>query len=82
MCDGGGGKIGGRGARSGNSFTMQILASINHGSQRHPTAAIGSRSQQQNIQQSTNILFEMTTLLKLEKNIVVTIFMTIFGTTR
>jgi hypothetical protein len=82
MCGGGGGKIGGRGARSGNSSTMQIFASIDHGSRRHPTAAMGSRSRQQSIQQSTNILFERTTSLKLEKNIVITIFMTIFGTTR
>ncbi len=82
MCGGGGGKIGGRGARSGNSSMMQIFALIDHGSRCHPTAAMGSRSQQQSIQQSTNILFEMTTLLKLEKNIVITIFMTIFGTTR
>jgi hypothetical protein len=82
MCGGGGGKIGGRGARSGDFSMMQILASIDHGSQRHPTAAMGSRSRQQSIQQSTNILFERTTLLKLEKNIVITIFMNMFGTTR
>jgi hypothetical protein len=81
MRGGGGGKIGGRGARSGNSTTMQIFALIDHGSQRHPTAAMGSRSRQQSIQQSTNILFERTTSLKLEKNIVITIFMTIFGMT-
>jgi hypothetical protein len=82
MRGGGGGKIGGRGARSGNSSTMQIFASIDHGSQRHPTAVMESRFRQQSIQQSTNILFERTTLLKLEKNIVITIFMTIFGTMR
>jgi hypothetical protein len=67
MCGGGGGKIGGRGGRSGNSSTMQIFASIDLGSRCHPTAAMGSRSRQQSIQQSTNILFERTTLLKLEK---------------
>jgi hypothetical protein len=39
---------------------------------------MGSRSWQQSIQQSTNILFERTTSLKLEKNIFITIFMTIF----
>jgi hypothetical protein len=82
MCGGGCGKIGGRGARSGNSSTMQIFASIDHGSRRHPTAAMGSHSRQQSIQQLTNILFKRTTSLKLEKNIVITIFMTIFGTTR
>ncbi len=82
MCGGGGGKIGGRGARSINSSTMQIFTLINHSSRRHPTAAMGSRSWQQSIQQSTNTLFERTTLLKLEKNIVITILMTIFGTTR
>jgi hypothetical protein len=81
MCGGSGSKIGGRGARSGISSTMQIFASIDHGSQRHPTAAMGSGSQQQSVQQLTNILFERTTLLKLEKNIVITFFMTIFGTT-
>jgi hypothetical protein len=67
MCGGGGGKIGGRGAISGNSSTMQIFASIDHGSQRHPTATMGSRSRQKSIQQSTNTLFERTTSLKLEK---------------
>ncbi len=82
MCGGSGGKIGGRGARSGNSSTMQIFALINHGIQHHPTVTMGSRSWQQSIQQSTNILFERTTSLKLERNIVITIFMTIFGTTR
>ncbi len=82
MCDGGGGKIGGRGARSGNFSTMQIFALIDHGIRRHPTAVMGSRSRKQSIQQSTNILFERTTLLKLEKNIVITIFMIIFGTMR
>jgi hypothetical protein len=67
MCGGGGGKIGGRGVRSGNSSMMQIFALIDHGTQRHPMAAMGSRSRQQSIQQSTNILFERTTSLKLEK---------------
>jgi hypothetical protein len=81
MCGGGGGEIGGRRARSGNCSMMQNFASINHGSQCHPTVAMGSRSRQQSIQQSTNILFERTTLLKLNKHIVITIFMTIFGTT-
>ncbi len=59
MCGGSGGEIGGRGARSGNSSTMQIFALIDHGSRRHPTAAMGSRSRQQSIQQSTNILFNI-----------------------
>jgi hypothetical protein len=75
MCGGGGRKIGGRGARSGNSSTMQIFASINHGSRRHPTAAMGSCSRQQSIQQSTNILFERTALLKQEKKIFLLLFL-------
>ncbi len=82
MCGGGGGKIGGKGEGGDDSSMMQIFASIDHGGWRHPTAAMEPRSRQQSIQQSTRILFERTALLKLEKNIVVTIFMTILGTTR
>jgi hypothetical protein len=80
MCGGGGGKIGGRGAGGDDSSMMQIFASIDHGGRRHRTAAMGPHSRQKSIQQSTNILFERATSLKLEKTIVITIFMTIFGT--
>ncbi len=64
-----------------DSSTMQIFALIDHGGRRHPTAAMGPHSRQQSIQQSTNILFERATSLKLEKIIVITIFITILGTT-
>jgi hypothetical protein len=82
MCGGGGGKIGGRGEGGDDSSTTQIFASIDHGGQRHPTAAMEPRSWQQSIQHSTRILFKRTASLKLEKNIVITIFVTILSTMR
>jgi hypothetical protein len=81
MCGGGGSKIGGRGVGGDDSSMMQIFESLDHGGRRHRTAAMGPHSRQKSIQQSTNILFIRETLLKLEKNIAITIFMTIFGTT-
>ena len=81
MCGGGGSEIGGRGAGGDDSSMMQIFASIDHGGRRHRTAAMGPHSRQTSIQQSTNILFERATALKLEKIIVITILMTIWGTT-
>ncbi len=59
---------------------QQAKKSIDHDGRRHGTAAMGPHSRQKNIQQSTNILFERATSLKLEKIIVITIFMTIFST--
>ncbi len=82
MCGSGGSKIGGRGAGGDDSSTMQFFASIDHGGRRHPTAAMGPRSRQQSIQQSTNMLFERTASLKLEIIVVITIFITFLGTTR
>ena len=82
MCGGGGAKEGGKGAEGDDFSTMRIVASYNHGGRRHRTAAMGPHSRQKSIQQSTNILFERATSLKLEKTIVITIFMTILGTTR
>jgi hypothetical protein len=41
--------------------------SIDHGGRRHHTAAMGPRSRQQSTQQSTNIICDGSTSLKLEK---------------
>jgi hypothetical protein len=80
MCGGSGAKEGGKGAEGDDFSTMQIVTSHDHGGRRHPTAAIGTSSRLLSIQQSTNILIKRKALLKLEKIIVITIFMTILGT--
>ncbi len=46
------------------------LISINDGGRRHPMAAMGPHSWLLSIQQSTNILWKSSTLLKLEKTII------------
>ena len=47
---------GGKGTGGDDSSTVRIVASIDHGGCRRPTAAMRSHSHQQSIQQSTNIL--------------------------
>jgi hypothetical protein len=81
MQCGGGGDGQGRGGVEGHLYNSRQKKLIDHDGRWHRTAAMGPHSRQKSIQQSTNILFERVTLLKLEKNIVITIFMTIFGTT-
>ena len=70
MRCGGGVKEGGIGAGGVYSYSMRTHASINDGGRRRPTAATGPHSRLLSIQQSTNILCNMTTLLKLEKVII------------
>ncbi len=50
-----------------------------HGGRRRHTAAMGPHSRQQSIQQSTNMICDRSTLLKLEKNTFITINMTIIA---
>jgi hypothetical protein len=50
-----------------------------HGGCRHHTAAMGPHSRQQSIQQSTNMICDRSTSLKLENNIFITINMTIIA---
>jgi hypothetical protein len=50
-----------------------------HGRRRCHTAAIGPHSWQQSMQQSTNMICNRSTSLKLEKNIFITINMTIIA---
>jgi hypothetical protein len=70
MRGGGGGKIGGRGTGGDNSYNRQVRTSINHGGRRHPMAAMGPHSRLLSIQQSANILWNRSTLLKLERTII------------
>jgi hypothetical protein len=67
MCGYGGGKIGGRGTGCDDSYNWQVRTSINHGGCHHPMAATGPHSGLLSIQQSANILWNRSTLLKLEK---------------
>ena len=73
---------GGKGAGVDGLSRMQIIASYNHGSRCHPTTTTGPHSQRQRIQQWTNILCNRYELLKTEKILVVSIFMTIYVTTQ
>ncbi len=50
-----------------------------HGRRRRHTAAMGPHSRQQSIQQSTNMICDRSTLLKLGKKIFITINMTIIA---
>ncbi len=70
MRGGGGSKKGGRGTGGDNSYNRQVCTLIDHGGQRHPMAAMGFHSRLLSIQQSANILWKSSTLLKLEKTII------------
>jgi hypothetical protein len=75
MCGSGGGKLGGIGPGDKVFCSMQILASINHGSQCRPTAAMKPHSQLLSIvQQSANILCDRLVSLKLEKTIILNVY--------
>ena len=67
MRGGGGGELGGIGPGDEVFCSMRFLASIDHGGQRRPTAAMKPHSRLLSIQQSTNILGNRLVLLKLEK---------------
>jgi hypothetical protein len=67
MLCGGGAKEGGIGAGGDYSHSMRARASIDDGGRRRPTVATGPHSRLLSIQQSTNIICDRTTLLKLEK---------------
>ena len=69
MRGGGGGKIGGRKVGGDNIYNRWVSTSINHGGCQWPMATIGPNSRLLSIQQSANILWDRTKLLKIEKNI-------------
>ena len=70
MRVGGIGTEGGIGAGGEVFCSMRFLASIDHDGRRHPTDAMRPHSRLLSIQQSTNILFDRNTLLKLVKVII------------
>ena len=73
MCWGGGVKEDRIGAGGDYSYIMRTCTSINDGGCRSPTAAAGPHSRLLSIhlQQSTSILCDRTSLLKLEKVIII-----------
>ncbi len=75
MHCGGGVKEGGTGAGGDYSYSMRTRASIDDGGRRRPTAATGPgpHSRLLSIQQSTNIICDRSTSLKLEKNIIINV---------
>jgi hypothetical protein len=74
MHCGGGVKEGGIGAVGDCSHSMRTRASIDDGGRHRPTAATGPHSRLLSIlQQSTNILCDRTTSLKLEKVIIINV---------
>ena len=75
MCDGGGDEEGGKGTGRDDSSTMGIVASIENGGRRCPTAAMMSHSRQKGIQQSTYMLCDGYYSLKLEYIMIITTFM-------
>jgi hypothetical protein len=56
ICGGGGDEGSGKEAGGNDFWMMQIIASYNHGGCSRHTATMGPHSQQQSIQQSTNII--------------------------
>ncbi len=70
MHGGGGSEIEGRGTGGDDSYNRQVCTLIDHGSRRHPMAAMGPHSLLLSIQQSANILWNRSTSSKLEKTII------------
>ena len=70
MNGGGGGYGEGRGGVGGDLYNSTQKKSIDHDGRRRPTAATGPHTRLLSIQQSTNILFDRNTLLKLVKVII------------
>ena len=74
MRGGGVGTEGGIRAEGEVLYLMQFLASIDHGGRRCPTAAMRPYSRCQSIPQSTTILCDRSTMLKLEKVLISNVY--------
>jgi hypothetical protein len=74
MRGGSGGEIGGRGTGGDDSYNRQVHTLINHVGCHHHMAAMQPHSQLLSIQQSANILWNRSTLLKLEKTIIYNLY--------
>jgi hypothetical protein len=75
MRGGGGSKIGGIRPEDKFHYRMGLHALINHGGCRCATATTGPHSQLLSIQQSANILWNRSMLLKLEKAIIKNVYL-------
>ena len=82
MHGGGGGDGRGRGGVRGNFYNSTKKKSLDHDGRRRPTAATGPHSRRLSIQQSTNIICDRTTLLKLKRIIVIKAIYLLLGTMR
>jgi hypothetical protein len=67
MHGGGSGKIGGRGVGGENFYNSRIHSLFDHGGCCCPTVTMGTHPRCRSIQQSTNILCNRSTSLKLQK---------------
>ena len=74
MCGGSGGDERGRGGVGGDFYNSRQKKSNDHDSRRRPTAAMRPHSRRQSIQQSTNIICDRTTPLKLKKLLLLMLF--------
>jgi hypothetical protein len=75
MLGGGGGKLRGVGPGDEISYMMQFCALINDGGHRCHTTAMGPHSRLLSIQQSANILCDRLVLLKLDKTIIINVYL-------
>ena len=66
-------KEGGIEAGGDYSHSMRTRAWIDDGGRRRPTVAAGSHSQLLSIQQSSNIIYDRTTSLKVEKVMIINV---------
>jgi hypothetical protein len=66
-------KIGGRGAGGDIFYNRRIYTTIYHGVRHHPTAIMGPHSRLLAYTQSANILWNMSTSLKLENTIIINV---------
>ncbi len=80
LCGGGGSKEGRKGAGEDDFSTMRIVASIDHGGRRHPTAATGPHSRRRDILQSAIMLRDNSMSLKIENILDITIYYLFKGT--
>jgi len=73
MLCGGGVKEGRIGAGGDYSHSMRTRAWIDDGGRRRPTVAAGPHSQLLSMQQSSNIICDRTTSLKVEKVMIINV---------
>jgi len=75
MCGSGGGKIEGIGPVDEDFYTMRFCRSIDDGGHRRQTTAVEPNSRLLSIQQSANILCDRLVSFKLEKTIIIYVYL-------